>query len=115
MHSVCTLHALKSALGGSDKGIVLNDLALIIRFGVIFIKCFKGKFSKSNEHLWQHIGVEIADFQMLTYKRGTGAPIDALRTGSHLPMLLHVFDELFYVWEQMTWMDSVLLLMKSSR
>ena len=50
--SVCTLNTLKSVLGGSDKGIVLNDLALIFRFGVIFKKCFKGKFSKCNEHLW---------------------------------------------------------------
>ena len=55
MHSLCALHALKSILGGSDKGIVLNDLALIFRFGVIFKKYFKGKFSKSNEHLWQHV------------------------------------------------------------
>ena len=94
----CTLHALKSRLGGSDKGIVLNDLALIFRFGVIFKKCFKGKFSKSNEHLWWHVDVEIADFQMLTYEWDTGAPIDVLRTGSHPCMLLYSLDELFYVY-----------------
>ena len=80
--SVCTSCTLKSALGGSDKGIVLNNLALIFRFGVSFKKCFKGKFSKSNEHLWQHIDVEIADFQMPTYEWDMGAPIDVLRTGS---------------------------------
>ena len=96
---VYTLHALKSASGGSDKGIVLNDLALIFRFCMIFKKYFKGKFSKSNEHLWQHIGVEIADFQTPTYDRGTGDPIDVLRTGSHLRMLLYALDELFYVYK----------------
>ena len=80
--SVFTLHALKSTLGGSGEGIVLNDLALIFRFGVIFKKYFKGKFSKSNEHLWWHVDVEIADFQTSTYERGTGAPINVLRTGS---------------------------------
>ena len=72
MHSVCTLHTLKSTLRGSDKGIVLNDLALVFRFGVIFKKCLKGKFSKSNEHLWQHVGTEIANFQMPTYEQDVG-------------------------------------------
>ena len=98
-HSVCTLHALKSALGGSNKGVVLNDLALVFRFGVIFKRCFKGKFSKSNEHLWWHINVEIADFQMLTYERNTGVPIDVLRTGSLPRMLLYALNELFYVYK----------------
>ena len=97
-HSLCTLHALKPALGGSNKGVVLNDLALVFRFGVIFKKHFKGKFSKSNEHLWQHINVEIDDFQMPTYERDTGVPIDVLRTGSHPHMLLYVLNELFYVY-----------------
>ena len=96
---VCALHTLKSALGGSDKGIVLNDLALKFRFGVIFKEFFKGKFSKSNEHLWQHVGVEIAHFQMLTYERGMGSPINVLRTGSHSHMLLYMLDELFYVYK----------------
>ena len=96
--SVCTLHTLKSALVGSEKGGVLNDLALIFRFGVIFQRCFKGKFSKSNEHLWWHINTEKADFQTLTYEQDTGTPIDVLRTGSCPCMLLYMLDELFYVY-----------------
>ena len=68
-------------------------------FDVIFKKHFEGKFSKSNEHLWQHVKAEIADFQTPTYERDTGAPIDVLRTGSHLCMLLYVLDELFYVYK----------------
>ena len=83
---------------GIDKGIVLNDLALVFRFGVIFKKCFKGKFSKSNEHLWWHVSAELAVFQMLTCEWDTGTPIDVLRTGSHLRMLLYTLDELFYVY-----------------
>ena len=66
---------------------------------MIFKKCFKGKFSESNEHLWQHIGVELADFQMLTYERGMGAPINVLRTGICPCMLLYMLDELFYVYK----------------
>ena len=46
MCSVCTLHALKSALGGSDKGIVLNDLALIFKFGVIFKNTLKANSAR---------------------------------------------------------------------
>ena len=101
-HAACLLCALcvKSALwvgGGDNKGVVLNDLALIFRFGVIFKKCFKGKFSKSNEHLWQHVNMVITDFQTPTYEQDTGTPIDVLRTSSHPRMLLYVLDELFYV------------------
>ena len=99
MHSVCALHTLKSTLGGSNKGVVLNDLALIFRFGEIFKRHFKGKFSKSNEHLWWHVNVEIADFQTPTYEWDKGMPIDVLRTGSHPCMLLYVLDELFYVYK----------------
>ena len=99
MHSVCTLHTLKFALGGNGKGIVLNDLAFIFRFGLIFKKCFKGKFSKSNEHFWWHIGMEIADFQTLTYEWDMGAPINVLRTGSCKHMLLYMLDKLFYMYK----------------
>ena len=95
---MCTLHALKSTLGGSNKGVVLNDLALIFRFSVIFQRHFKGKFSKSNEHLWQHVNTEKANFQMPTYEWDTGAPIDVLRTASCLCMLLDMLHELFYVY-----------------
>ena len=85
--------------GGGNKGVVLNDLGLIFRFGVIFKKRFKGKFSKSNEHLWWHVNAEIADFQMLTYEWDTGALIDVRRTGSHLCMLLYVLNKLFHVYK----------------
>ena len=43
--------------------------------------------------------MEIDDFQMPTYERGTGAPIDVLRTGSHPHMLLYVLDKLFYMYK----------------
>ena len=43
--------------------------------------------------------MEIANFQMLTYERGMGAPINVLRTGSHLHMLLYTLDELFYMYK----------------
>ena len=66
---------------------------------MIFKKHFKGKFSKSNEHLQWHIGVEIADFQMLTYERGTSTPIDVLRTDSHPCMLLYTLNKLFYMYK----------------
>ena len=108
---MCTLHAwrvcyvicvclarIEICIGGSDKGIVLNDLALVFRFGLIFKKCFKGKFGKSNEHLWQQVNTEIANFQMLTYEWDMGTPIDVLRTGSHLRMLLYALNELFYMY-----------------
>ena len=36
---------------------------------------------------------------MLTYEQDTGAPIDVLRTGSHLQMLLYALDKLFYVYK----------------
>ena len=85
--------------GGSDKGVVLNDLALVFRFGVIFKKRFKGKFSKSSEHLWRHVNAEIGNFQMPTYEQDMGGPINVLRTGSHPHMLLYALDELFYVYK----------------
>ena len=37
-------------------------------------------------------------FQTLTYEWLMGTPIDVLRTGSHLHMLLYVLNELFYVY-----------------
>ena len=44
-------------------------------------------------------GAEIANFQILTYERDTGAPINVLRTGSHPYMLLYMLNELFYVYK----------------
>ena len=40
--------------------------------------------------------MELADFHMPTYKWDMGVPIDKLRTGSHLCMLLYALDKLFY-------------------
>ena len=37
-------------------------------------------------------------FQALTYEWDIGTPIDVLRTGSHLHMLLYVLNEMFYVY-----------------
>ena len=51
--------------------------------------------------MWQHISVEIADFQMPTYEWDMGAPIDVLRTDSHPRMLLYVLNELFYMYRGM--------------
>ena len=48
--------------------------------------------------MWQHVGMEIADFQIPTYQWDTGAPIDVLRTGSLPHMLLYALNELFYVY-----------------
>ena len=90
---------MKSALGGSNEGVELNDLALIFRFGVIFKRCFKGKCSKSNEHLWWHVNAEIADFQMPSNEWDMGTPINVLMTSSCPHMLLYVLDELFYVYK----------------
>ena len=47
---VCLAH-IEICIRGSNRGVVLNDLALVFRFGVIFKMHFKGKFNKSNEHL----------------------------------------------------------------
>ena len=77
---------------------MLNDLALVFRFGVIFKKHFKGKFRKSNEHLWWHVGMELANCQTPTDKWDMGMHFNVLMTGSHLRMLLYKLNELFYMY-----------------
>ena len=44
--------------------------------------------------MWWHVNTEVTNFQMPTYERDTGAPIDVMRTGSHPCMLLYVLNEL---------------------
>ena len=78
-------------------GVILNNLALVCRFDVIFRRCFKGTFSKSSEHLWRHVNSEVTDFQTPTYDRDTGAPINVLRTSTCPRMMLYTLDELFFI------------------
>ena len=82
-------------------GVILNNLALVCRFDVIFRRHFKGTFSKSSGHLWRHINSEVADFQTPTYDQDMGMPINVLRTSMHLRMMLYALDELFYVYRGM--------------
>ena len=101
MHFVCTLHSLKSTLGGNDQGIALSLLTLVFRFDVIFHRCFSGRFCKGNEHLWCHVNKETVDFHILTFEREMGMALDVLHTGYCLRILMYMLDELFFVFKKL--------------
>ena len=78
---------------------ILNDLALVCRFDIIFKRHFKGTFCKSSEHLWRYVSEDLADFQMPTHDHEMGTPTDLRRTGMHPCMMLYTLDELFYMFQ----------------
>ena len=82
---------------GNDQHITLSLLTSVFRFGVIFHRCFGGRFCKGNEHLWCHVN-EVVDFHTPTFKREMGTALDMLYTGYYPCVLMYTLDELFFVF-----------------
>ena len=86
---------------GNDQGVALSLLTLVLRFDVIFCRCFGGRFCKGNEHLWHHVNEEVVDFHTPTFQREMVTALDMLCTSYHPCVLMYALDKLFFVFKKL--------------